>query len=510
MHVSNKKKYEVSGPAYYDPLIAKQKRHVRQNPKDVQAWLELGRLHEAKIDMTNYFAKRNFLIRHFLPMYVLLISGGIVTLSISISSLPRLSWQSVGLIFIVIIVAVVFSTRLWLLRCPASGSKYFKKAIGLGPDCGEAYMHLGLIALRRYKKHKGCRLLEQAIRLGINNNRVERELKSLYEKEFVAFFNQRTDREIRQQETIDSQQEEIRNLHSVVASLQGRTESLCARADQAKWDANHKTKSLAKEMKDRIAGIRQGYEEQIANLRQSKESQEQGKELAERDFVRLTTEIMEAKAELAGPSVAEAARTVEGILGSRLWKTLSEHTRLYIATAEHIYAMFNEREEKADYSLVGMELCKALETEINRSLVQPFVEHLNGNKQDFLKLNHIGEKNGKPLYFNYLARTIDREHYPEVTSLTLGQYHFLLKRTLQGEYALKDYGSFLDKVCSASKPIIGKSFLKRLETVTKRYRNAIAHRSPMNKKEYHHLRELIFAGRKALLKTCCSVLMKGL
>jgi len=61
-------KYEVSDPAYYDSLIADQKERVREHPQDDKEWLELGRLYESKIEMMNYFARRNFGIRYFLPM----------------------------------------------------------------------------------------------------------------------------------------------------------------------------------------------------------------------------------------------------------------------------------------------------------------------------------------------------------------------------------------------------------------------------------------------------------
>ena len=153
-----------------------------------------------------------------------------------------------------------------------------------------------------------------------------------------------------------------------------------------------------------------------------------------------------------------------------------------------------------------MELCKALETEINRSLIEPFPEFLNGNDEEFLIINEIGAAKGKPLYFTYLAKVVDMENFPGITSLTLGQYHFVLKKTLDQDYALREYGDFLEWVAHSSKTVIGKTFLKKLEIVTKRYRNAIVHGSPMTRKECYHLRKLIFAGRNSLLGTCTRVL----
>lgn len=493
-------KHEVSDPAFYDPLISEQKKHLRQNPDDTGEMVELGRLFEARIDMIKYFAGRQFVIRYFVPIYILLISGLIWFLHIlnsGIAALPSL-WKFFCQIFILAITGVIFS-RLWLIRYPPSGSKYFKKAIALDPECADAYMYLGLIALRRHQKKKACYYLERAVQLDANNkSRIEQELKSVYEKEFVSFFKKRPEKEIRQQEIIDHQLDQIRMLRQKNAGLEKRVESLSAKMGQAKWETGHKTKLVVKEMKDNISTIRRDYEKQIAELKQ--EAKEEAKVLAGRDFVRLTTEIMEAKAGMERQSLASASRAIENTIGKHIWEKLSERCRTYLATAEHVYTLLTEQEEKTDYSLVGMELCKALETEINKRLVEPFVMYLNGNESEFLKINQTGEKKDRPSYFTYLAMVVDRANYPEVKTLTLGQYHFILKRTLEDDYALSEYSDFLDRLYASSETVIGKAFLKKLETVVKKYRNTIAHESPMNKKQYDHLRKLVFSGKEALLK----------
>ncbi len=499
---NNTKKKEVSDLTEYDLLIAEQKKRVRQRPDDVKEWLELGRLHEARIDLIKYSARFSFSTRYFIPLFFLSISAGIVVSIRQIYSFASSLWQSIWLTSPLITALMALSSWMWYSRYPPSGRKYFRRAIALDPGCGEAYMYLGLISLRRYQKRKACRLLEQAIRLKVNHGRIEQELKSIYGKEFMAFFKAKTDREVRQQEIIDSQLGQIRKFRSEISSLERLAKSLRGRVDQARWEGSHKAKLLAKEMTNRIAAIRKEYEKEIADMKRAKESQQEAKESAERNFVRLTTEVMEARAAVEGRSLDEAARALKDIMGSRTWKAFSEETRCYLATAEHIFRLLTEGEENPDYSLVGMELCKALETEINRTLVEPFLEFINGNREEFLRINQKGEIKGNPLYVTYLAKFVDREHFPEVTSLTLGQYHFLLKRTLDSDYALREYGDFLNELCSNSEVIVGKTFLKKLETVTKKYRNTITHRSPMNRKQCHHLRELIFAEDGALLKIC--------
>ena len=117
----------------------------------------------------------------------------------------------------------------------------------------------------------------------------------------------------------------------------------------------------------------------------------------------------------------------------------------------------------------------------------------------FLRINQTGTTKDGPTYYAYLAKVADPVNYPGVNSLTLGQYHFALKRALEGDYALSEYANFLDDICAASGTIIGRAFSEKLKTVVHKYRNAIAHHSPMNKEEYENLRDLVFAGEETLL-----------
>jgi len=151
-------KHEVSDPAFYNPLILDQKKKARRNPNDAKEWLELGRLCEAKIDMIKYFTRENFGIRYFIPLYILSIFVFIWFLSSLDFSIPvflPLSSRSFALISAIIFGAVVFLFLLFL-RYPPSGSRYFRKAIVLDPECADAYMYLGLIALRRYQRRVAC------------------------------------------------------------------------------------------------------------------------------------------------------------------------------------------------------------------------------------------------------------------------------------------------------------------------------------------------------------------
>ena len=495
------KKHPVADPAFYDPFLKKQKQCVREQPTCAGAWLELGRLHEAKIEMIQSFAKRYFYIRHSIPIYLLLLAGIVVSGVSSFSSpLFFLSPKHTLLISLSMIFISIIMGWIWSLRYPPSGWKYFNKAISIDPNCAEAHMHLGLIALRRYQKRTACQYLEQAIKLNVNNKKIEQELKFIYEKEFMAFFKGKSEKEAQLQEVIDHQLGEIRELRSKISSFENLTESLSVRADQARWEVSHQTRLLTKKMKEQVESIQTEHEKQVASIKMSNETREEEKELAQRDFIKLTTEIMEAKAELEGMSLSEAKKSLEDIMGRRNWQTLSEQTRTYLATAEHTFNLLTAGGEDPDYGLVGMELCKALETELNKRLVEPFIGYMNGIKSEFLRINQTGESKGKPTYFTYLAMVVDSVNYPQIDSLSLGQYHFVLRLALDGDYALREYTNFLGEVCGASGGIVGKAFLEKLETVTQRYRNAIAHQSPMTKKQYEDLSALVFSGDEALLK----------
>ena len=177
---------------------------------------------------------------------------------------------------------------MWSIRYPPSGWKYFNKVILIDPYCPKAYMHLGLIALRRYKIRTAYQYLEKAIKLNVNNRKIEQELKSIYEKEFMAFFKGRFEKEAKLQEIIDHQGGEIRELRSKISSLENLSESLSDRADQARWEVSHQTRLLTKKMKEQIEAIQTVHEKQAASIKMSNEAREDEKELAQRDFVKLT------------------------------------------------------------------------------------------------------------------------------------------------------------------------------------------------------------------------------
>ena len=60
-------KFEFSDPGFYDTLISDQKKKASQNPSNAAGWVELGRLQDAKAQLTNRFAQKSLMIR-WLPI----------------------------------------------------------------------------------------------------------------------------------------------------------------------------------------------------------------------------------------------------------------------------------------------------------------------------------------------------------------------------------------------------------------------------------------------------------
>ena len=490
---SRRRKYKVTDPGYYDQLISDQKKQVRLNKTDPDSWIELGRLFEERAVMTGEFAEKKFFLRNSFIITLLICISAIICFNFLVDY--PVPWK-INTISVLILVSSLIC--MWNLRYPRSGKKYFKKAVALNPNCGVAFLHLGKIALRKNQKLKAWHLMEKAIQLNTKNqNKTKRELKLLYEQEFVKFFKEHSETGIKQQEIIDGQLSKIINLRRKNKDLQKQVASLNDKIGRIKWETGHQVKTIDNEMKNDVLLIRKKYESQITQLKQ--EFENDSKEKADLKFVKLTTEIMESKSSLETQSFSESALRVESIIGTDSWKQLSKNIQMYLTTAEQIYSVLKNQDAKSDYSLVGMELCKALETLVNQILVKPFVEYIESNQTEFLRINQTGENKNKPVYFTYLSKVVDQVNFPEVTSLTLGQYHFVLKRTLEHDYAVQDYAQFLDKILAESGINIEKQFLDKLEIITKQYRNAIAHRSPMDKKQYEDLRNLVFVGKESLL-----------
>ncbi len=485
---SRRKKYEVTDPGYYSQLISDQKKQVHKNKTNPDVWLELGRLFEVRVTMTEEFASKRFFIRHSFFITLLFSTGTLFILHFLAQDL-----FTRGFNYMFFLLLAIFLTFMWNLRYPRSGENYFTKTIEIDPNCGDAYRYLGQIALRKNQKTKAWYYLEKAIKLDAKNSgKIKRELKSLYEKEFAIFFEEQSKKNIEQQTIIDDQLDKIKILRRLNTDLQIQVENLNDKVGQIKWESGHLVKTIGKVMEQDISIIHQKYKKKIITIK--KEAENTTKKMAEQKFLRLTTEIMESKSGLEKQSLETTTQNIKKIMGNKTWQMLSEHVKRYLATAEQVYSVLKKQKENYDYSLVGMELCKALETNLNQTLIDPFVNYINNNQAEFLKMNQIAEKNKKPVYYTYLAKVIDQVNYSEINSLTLGQYHFVLSKTLKGDYVLQEYANFLDKISAESGIIIGEKFLDKLAIVTKQYRNAITHKSPMNKKQCEHLRQLIFAG----------------
>ncbi len=499
-------KFKVSDPTFYDTLISEQKGKVRTDPNSAKKWLELGCLQEEKVKMTKCFAEKSFIIRWLVFFtFVLMFLISVVLYFLPSTWFNVISWNIILAAYIFSIISLIFMI---IVRYPGSGSRYFRKVLSLDPDCADAYMYLGRIALRRYQKKRACFLFEKALKKGGGKN-IERELKTVYEKEFISFFNQQSKKQADLNKLLSTKDKEISWLQDELLAYKNKVENLTYKTKQIKWKTGQAVKQAGSDATTRIQVIRQDYEKQITDLELAMEAEEEKKETAKKKLSNLTMEIMEAKASNEKTSYEQFTKIIEGIMSTPRWQNLSNLTRSCLVTAEHAFSMLDKSSEDTDFSLVGMELCKALETEINKVLVQPFVKNFDGCQKEFLKVNQTGYGKDRPTYFTYLAKAVDNTNYPEVTTLTLGQYLFTLKKTLEGEYALDEYSNFLDKIFSTQSIGNWRIFLQKLKVVTNEYRNSIVHHTHMNIDQYEHLRELIFKEKDALLIQCSKISWHG-
>ena len=492
-------KFEVSDPGFYDALISDQKKRAEKDQKNAAQWVELGRLEYEKAAMTKLFAQNHLLIR-WLPIlsYLFLFSAIYVYVKNCSHVFPLAVTVPASILL------VSLTTYMIMVRYPCTGRRSFQKALFLDPSNTDATMYLGLIALKKYQKKKAYDLLDRACEQG-GNKKLERELKTIYEKEFMAFFNKKTGKEEQLCRTIEQLQDEIKMLKAEIEDLKNKNTSVIRKAKSKKVKTGQTIRQVKMDMKNQIKKIQNNYEKQIADLEQAMEEEEAQKEFEKKRLIHLNLEILEAKALEKKQSFDQAAKKVENSMGHALWMSLSKPTRSYLATAEHAFSILDTTSEETDFSLVGMELCKALETEINRKLVYPFAKKMAGCSGEFLKINKTGESKGLPAYFTMLAKVVDNQNYPETTSLTLGQYLFVLKKTLEGEYALDEYGNYLEDIFDLSKIAIGRKFMQKLKIVTNDYRNSIVHMTHMNSQQYRNLRGLVFLKEDSLLMECCKI-----
>jgi len=490
--------FEFSDPGFYDTLISDQKKKASKNPSNAAGWIELGRLQDAKAQLTNRFAQKSLMIR-WLPIATFALLGVFIYIYINNYNnfLPWILMIPV-LVFCFALIAAMIA-----LRYPRSGQKYFQKAISIDPSNADAHMFLGLIALRKHQKEKAYCLLERAFELG-RDRKLKRELKTIYQKEFVAFLNNKNEKEEELSRIIMSLENEINSLKEQNEVLKNKNNSISKKVKETKAKTGFAIRQTRNDMESQMEKIQSNYEKQIVDLEQAMEAEESQKESNQRKMLRLTLEIMEAKSQKQKQSFDDAQKRIEAILGTDLWMMMSKEARSYLSTAEHAFLMLDKNSEGTDFSLVGMELCKALETEINNKLVWPFVKEIDG-AEHFLSINKISEIKGLPIYFTMLAKVVDNQNYPEITNLTLGQYLFVLKKTLEGEYALDAYGNYLENMSDSSGIYIGRKFLQKLKIVTHDYRNSIVHYSHMDFQQCTRLRELIFLKKDSLLATCCKV-----
>ena len=488
---------EPSDPSHFNPLIRKQKRYLKDSSNAPKDWIKLGCLYEERASMTSRICRDNLLLSYMYVPIILIIF--LYILFLFKTGLFNLFLINNPLLFVISTsTTALILIGLLFIRYPRSGSRCFKKALALDSNCGEAYMHLGFIALRKHQKQKAGRLLEHALQLGVDDKRIKKELKFIYEREFIKFFDTKKEKEKKQQGIIESQLEQINSFQAEIHLLKTNVAILKSQAKQTLSKARQNVKTKSRKMNSQISDFKKGYETKISEIEKEKKRLSEGPEPV--IYVNLVNELYESEIKTEHLSYYQVAEDLKKGLELDYWQSFSKQTKCYLVTAEQTYLAFLKSGEVKDFSLIGLEYCKALELEINKRFITPFINYIKDDKEEFLKICKTNEKNNKPKYFGYLPMIVDEEHYPKITFLTLGQFNFLLKRCLKGEYAFRKYKSFLEEKSSFNEFSFIKIFQEKLSIIVRKYRNAIAHQSPMNRKQCEHLRELIFFEKNSLLK----------
>ena len=365
---------------------------------------------------------------------------------------------------------------------------------------GDAHLALGRIALRRGQKKNACRYFEAALACGVKDAEAKSSLRSAYEKEFFKLFQRERQSRRDQEQAIALQSERIESLTREIRELRGQTETFKRGAANAKKQRDHSRRQYKKILQERLEGVRSHYEGRLREVSENLETvAEEARELKKE---RLSAEIdatlrLETRADEGVYNNTLAM--MEAYLGCHAWQVLHEETRQLLITAEYVYQ--NMGGAGMDFGLVGMELCKSVEVEVNEKLVHPFVRHLEraGLVEEFLSRNKVGERAGAPLYHSRLANVVDRAHYSGFRMLTLGQFLFTLQQIQKSDYCLEHFEEFL--AGSGMTGEIVDRWVDKCAQLVMDYRNPLAHASILDRESCGDLRRLVYIETDSLMKS---------
>lgn len=166
------------------------------------------------------------------------------------------------------------------------------------------------------------------------------------------------------------------------------------------------------------------------------------------------------------------------LLGSEVWKKLSNRSRYFISSSLSQLKMLG-RSPQLDYSLVSIGFVKALEYELG----QLFVEFAMSN--DLSKVEYDESDYGEK---TLVSISIDKKGKPP----TLGGMGYLLRSNQRGKNELRmKLGEFIDSL-SCGKYLSSKKFWKEgIYKITHKYRNGGAHDSAIPMKTAMECRDYI-------------------
>lgn len=289
--------------------------------------------------------------------------------------------------------------------------------------------------------------------------------------------------------------EKVEALYSEIAQLKEEKKRLKAKVASLSSKSENMTKKI-KEIKYR-------YKKQLKEISRLRNREEKEIKLEEFDSEAIDTAHNLIEAEISDRKIEliEIKKELSKKIGMPYWEMLTKEAQYFLMTAEYLYSL--SKEEKIDFSLISVELSKAIEMELNDKLIVPFIEYLKRNQktEEFLSQNIKKTIGGRPVYYTRLAQLVDDRNFPKVKNLSLGQIGALLDNSIKEFRGTESFVKFIKTYLSTPDYFLEPSNLLRiLEVISTKYRNPFAHVDSLDINSLEAFRLELFGGfRKGII-----------
>ena len=176
------------------------------------------------------------------------------------------------------------------------------------------------------------------------------------------------------------------------------------------------------------------------------------------------------------------------------WESLDTLTKKFLPLAEYLYSKL-QKYDKADYSPVVLELCRAIENELLLKIFSKYTMDLirrKGQSIDYFLSKDKANKSNKTATF---AKQINKAARTQKPTYTLGQMNTILSllhedQTVYASPLLQDFDNFLTNNTEVSK-LLDSNYIQKINVIVNRYRNPSAHPDIISLKKAEECREMM-------------------